>query len=117
MSERPSHRARACVCVCVCVCVCGLGDSECEGILGVCMGGGASYFCVCVWGGGGGLGKYKCLCGVVIKCVLRGGITCKAVLNGKKSVPLHSFPIKARGHTMCWRWVVGGWRLAVGGGW
>ena len=36
-----------------------------------------------------------------------------AVLHGKKQ-----FSQKARGHTMCWRWAVGGWRLAtVGGGW
>ena len=42
----------------------------------------------------------------------------REVLNGgKKSVPLHSFPKKARGHTMCWRWVVGSWRLATGGWW
>ena len=46
----------------------------------------------------------------------------RAVLNGKKSVPLHSFPKKARCSTMVgggwWRLVaVGGgwWRLAVGG--
>ena len=38
-------------------------------------------------------------------------------LTEKKSVPLHSFPKNARGHTMCWRWAVGSWRLAVGGGW
>ena len=35
----------------------------------------------------------------------------RAVLNGEK----RCFPKKARGHTMCWRWAVGGWRLAVGG--
>ena len=35
-------------------------------------------------------------------------------LMEKKSVPIHSFPKKARGHTMCRRWAVGGWRLAVG---
>ena len=36
----------------------------------------------------------------------------------KNSVLVHSFPKKARGQTMCWRWEVGGWRLvAVGGGW
>ena len=35
----------------------------------------------------------------------------------KKSVPLHSFPKKARGHSMCSTMVGGGWRLAVGGDW
>ena len=37
--------------------------------------------------------------------------------QGKKSVPLHSFPKKAHGHAMCWRWAVGGWRLATGSWW
>ena len=32
----------------------------------------------------------------------------------KKSVPVHSFPKKARGHNVL---AVGGWRLAVGGWW
>ena len=54
----------------------------------------------------------------------------RAVLKGKKkSVPLHSFPQKALGHSMFnhgwWRLAVGGWRrlaigswqLVVGGGW
>ena len=35
-------------------------------------------------------------------------------LMEKKSVHSYSFPEKACGHTMCWRWAVGGWRLAVG---
>ena len=38
-------------------------------------------------------------------------------LTEKKSVPVHSFPKKARGHTMCWQWAVGGRRLATGGRW
>ena len=43
---------------------------------------------------------------------------CRAVLNRKQKVPLHSFPKKARRHTMCWRLVaVGGWGLVVDGGW
>ena len=37
--------------------------------------------------------------------------------TGKKSVPVHSFPEKARGHTMCWQWAVGGWRRLVVGDW
>ena len=49
----------------------------------------------------------------------------RAVPNGeKKIVLLHSFPKKARGHSMCstmvgggWRLAVGGWRLAAIGGW
>ena len=45
-------------------------------------------------------------------------VCARAVLNGeKKSVPLHSFPKKARRHSMCSTMVGGGWRLAVGGGW
>ena len=47
-------------------------------------------------------------------CLFQWWSTARAVLNQKKSVPLHSFPKKARGHTMCWRLAVGGWRLAVG---
>ena len=35
----------------------------------------------------------------------------------RKKVPLHSFPKKARRHTMCWRWAVGDWQLATGGWW
>ena len=35
----------------------------------------------------------------------------------ENSVPLHSSPQKARGHTTCWRWAVGSWRLATGGWW
>ena len=40
-------------------------------------------------------------------------------LSEKKSVLLYSFPKKACGHTMRWRWVVGGWwwLATVGGGW
>ena len=38
-------------------------------------------------------------------------------LTEKKSFPSHSFPKKARWHTMCWRWAVGGWGLVVDGGW
>ena len=41
----------------------------------------------------------------------------RAVLNEKKSVLLHNFPKKVRGHTMCWRWAVGSWRLATGSWW
>ena len=42
----------------------------------------------------------------------------RAVLSGeKKTVPLHSFPKKARGHTMRWWLAVGGCRLATGGWW
>ena len=32
----------------------------------------------------------------------------RSLTGKKKGVPLHSFPKKARGHTMCWRWAVGG---------
>ena len=55
----------------------------------------------------------------VLCVVARGAPQGRAVLNGeKKSVPVHSFPKKAHGHTMCWRWAVGDWRLvAVSGGW
>ena len=38
-------------------------------------------------------------------------------LTEKKNVPLHSFPKKARGHSMCSTIVGGGWRLVVGGDW
>ena len=38
----------------------------------------------------------------------------QSLTGEKKSVPLHSFPKKAHGRTMCWRRAVGGWRLAVG---
>ena len=41
-----------------------------------------------------------------------------APLTGKKKVFLYTvFPKKARGHTMCWRWVVGGGRLTTGNWW
>ena len=35
----------------------------------------------------------------------------------RKKVPVPRFSKNARGHTMCWRWAVGGWRLATGGWW
>ena len=35
--------------------------------------------------------------------------------GGGGSVPSHSFPKKARWHTMCWWWAVGGGRLATCG--
>ena len=41
----------------------------------------------------------------------------RAVLNGKKKCSVTQFSQKARGHTMCWRWAVGGWRLVTGGWW
>ena len=44
----------------------------------------------------------------------------RAVLKGKKSVPLHSFPEEAHGYSYFQPWLVaiGGWRLvAVGSGW
>ena len=40
-----------------------------------------------------------------------------AVFNGKKKVPLHSFPKKLYGHSMCSTMVGGGWQLAVGRTW
>ena len=42
---------------------------------------------------------------------------CWHVPQHPREIYIYSFPKKARGHTMCWRWVVGGSRPATGGWW